>query len=483
MNPVSMIGLGIIGIFGVVFFLYNKSHSSLNENESKNKGKSGEKSSSAQSSAKKDEIKKDDVFNFMEFDKIFDGMIVQNKGTKYTMAIKCKGVNYDLMSEVEQLAVEEGFITFLNTLRYPIQLYVQAQNIDLKGAISEYKNNISSITTEYDKVNDEYQKVLESFESSEEDIEKVEKEKSKIENVYEYANDIINYVERLSANKGLLQRSSFVLVSYYTSEMNASSNFSKNEIVDMCHTELLTRAHGIVSALAGCSVEGKILDSNELADLLYNAYNRDDRGLIDVKEALDSGFYRLYSTSKDAFYKREEMLEKQIESQAKLKAYQAIKDSIENGTYVSPKMQALEEEETISRTATEIIKRENVPAEIKKEAQKNIVEEYRQTKRKVLSEISEEKQELLNNTNKEIEKLEPNSNKTKELDKKEIKTEESTKKLEENKQEENVDNKQNLLNNEDNSLKQETNTLTDEILNEESDGRGFEDDSEDDSII
>ena len=65
----------------------------------------------------KESIRKEDMFKFMEFDRILDDMIVQKGGVRFTKAIKCKGINYDLMSEVEQLAVEEGFITFLNTLK------------------------------------------------------------------------------------------------------------------------------------------------------------------------------------------------------------------------------------------------------------------------------------------------------------------------------------------------------------------------------
>ena len=68
-------------------------------------------------------------------------MIIQKKG-KFLMVIECQGINYDLMSDVEQLAVEEGFITFLNTLTSPIQLYVQAQNLDLKGTIKVYKEHV-----------------------------------------------------------------------------------------------------------------------------------------------------------------------------------------------------------------------------------------------------------------------------------------------------------------------------------------------------
>ena len=37
------------------------------------------------------------VFNFMEFDKIEDNMIVQKDGKRFLMVIKCQGINYDLM--------------------------------------------------------------------------------------------------------------------------------------------------------------------------------------------------------------------------------------------------------------------------------------------------------------------------------------------------------------------------------------------------
>ena len=75
------------------------------------------------------------IFNFMEFDKIEDNMIVQKKGKKFLMVVKCQGINYDLMSGVEKNSVEQGFIQYLNTLRNPIQIYVQTRTVDLTGSI------------------------------------------------------------------------------------------------------------------------------------------------------------------------------------------------------------------------------------------------------------------------------------------------------------------------------------------------------------
>lgn len=362
-------------------------------------------STSASAEKKTEVYKKEDVFKFMEFDRILDKMIVQNGGSRFTMAIRCKGINYDLMSEVEQLSVEEGFITFLNTLKYPIQLYVQAQNIDLKGNVAKYKNNIEELTKDYNEINEKYNKLASAFDVDERELENVTKERDRITNVYEYAHDIIKYVEKMSTNKSLLQRKFYVLLSYNTSEINAVDKFSKDEVVEMCSTELMTRCKGIISALSSCSVSGEILDSNELADLLYSAYNRDDKSLMSVREAIESGMLRLYSTSEDAFERKEEKLEEYLRNQAQLRAYQAIKYAKEHDEIETPASQILDREEEISRRATNYVKNSDYAPDEKERASKKILTDYREVK-KELSEIHEiQKEEILKEADKDIAKI------------------------------------------------------------------------------
>lgn len=390
-----LILLAILAVFAVIFFTVTKKQEKATNLLSKDSSKENHNPKNAKNNEKKEEVRKEDVFKFMEFDRILDSMIVQNNGSRYTMAIKCKGINYDLMSEVEQISVEEGFITFLNTLRYPIQLYVQAQNVDLKSVIQEYKNNISGVKSDFERLDAEYNKVLESFESTTQEIEKVENERNKVLNVYEYASDIINYVERMSTNKSLLQRNFYVLVSYSTSEIAGADKFTKDELLNICYTELLTRAQSIISGLSSCSVEGRVLDSNEVADLLYMAYNRDDKGLLSVKEAIDSGFYRLYSTSEEAFFKRTELLNQQIEQEARIKSLAALKKAIQKGEYSTPKMKELEINERIAKQASDMVKHEDLPEQIKKEAQEDIAKEFRNTKKQLVQEAAIERAQIL----------------------------------------------------------------------------------------
>ena len=373
--------------------------------QSTSKKSTKEVSNTSSSKDKKDLYKKEDVFKFLEFDKIMDKMIVQNGGSRFTMAIRCKGINYDLMSEMEQLSVEEGFITFLNTLKYPIQLYVQAQNIDLKANIEKYRANIAELTNDYNNITEEYNKLASAFDADEVQLERVTKERDKITNVYEYANDIIRYVEKMSTNKSLLQRKFYVLLSYSTSEINSVDKFNKDEIIEMCSTELMTRCKGIISALSSCSVSGEILDSNELADLLYSAYNRDDKSLMSVKEAIESGMLRLYSTSEDAIDKKEEKLDEYLKIQAQLKAYKAIKYAKEHDEIETPASQLLSQEEEISRRATNYIKNSEYSQEDKDKATKKILSDYREDK-KALNEINIiQRDAILEEAEKNIQKI------------------------------------------------------------------------------
>ena len=72
------------------------------------------------------------IYKFIEFDEIKDNMIIRRNRSQFAMVLQCQGINYDLLSEEEKYAVENGFIEFLNTLRFPIQLYIQTRSLNLR---------------------------------------------------------------------------------------------------------------------------------------------------------------------------------------------------------------------------------------------------------------------------------------------------------------------------------------------------------------
>lgn len=407
-DAIMIIAIGaIILIIGLILLLLKNKMDNKNKKPSVNntsKTNVRHTKEATESNYKKNpnaNIAKEDVFNFMEFDKIQDNMIIQQKGEKYTAVIKCKGINYNLMSEVEQLSVEEGFMTFLNTLKFPVQLYVQAQTVNLKSNITSYKENMKSMYEEYDDINTEYNTILNSLESTDEEIEEVEEKRNSILNVLEYGQDIVRYVEKLALNKNMLQRSFYVLVSYYKSELSNASNFNKEELLDICYSELFTRVQNIMSGLSMCSVNATILSSNEIAELLYSAYNRDDKNFMSVQQALEAGFYRLYSTSEDAITKKHKKLVESIRQEAEYKAIAALNKAMEEGTYATQADVEDAFDQESSKQAIEIVKKEKVSDKVKQDAKKIIVEEYKKAKKERL----EKEEERLDSMREKIAKI------------------------------------------------------------------------------
>lgn len=254
------------------------------------------------------------VFDFMEFDKITDNMISQKKGKKYSMVIECQGINYDLMSEAEQVAVEEGFIQFLNTLQNKVQLYIQTRTINLEESIRNYKERLSEIEKSYNRQKMKYQQAIVNS-ASDSDIRREYYELVKKQNLYEYTQDIIRNTEKMNLNKNILNKKYYVIISYYTAEAE-EQNLDKEELKDRAFSELYTRCQSVIRTLAVSGVVGKILTSIELVDLLYVAYNRDDSEIYGVDKAAQARYDEMYSTAPDYMEKKIKLLDEEIEKRA-----------------------------------------------------------------------------------------------------------------------------------------------------------------------
>lgn len=298
-------------------------------------------------------LTRESIFEFMEFDEIVDNMIVRKNATQYIMILQCNGVNYDLMSEQEKISVEEGFVQFLNTLRFPIQLYIQSRTLNLRDIIEEYKARVDNLTVEIDKID---AKIAQAKSQGNRALkEKLEFERRRKINILEYGIDITDYVEKLSSNRNVLQQRTYVVVSYYSAEIGGGlDKYSKEEIYNMCFAELYTRCQNIASALGTSQITSQILDSEELAELLYIAYNRDEAELLQLSKALDAQYDSLYSTGKDVLKKKQEKLDQEIN----IAAIDMATDSIlkaDRQKQIEELELAISKEEKIKQRANEIL--------------------------------------------------------------------------------------------------------------------------------
>ena len=325
----------------------------------------------------------------MEFDKIEDSMIVQKAGKRYIMVVECQGVNYDLMSGVEKVSVEEGFQQFLNTLRHPIQIYIQTRTINLENSINKYKERVKEIEDKYRQMEYEYNKMAEEGIYTREELEKQFFELTKQKNMLEYSRDLINNTERMSLNRNVLNKKYYIVISYYPEEAN-NEKYAIEEIKNMAFSELYTRAQAIIRTLSVCSVGGKILNSKELVELLYVAYNRDESETFGIERALRSGYEDLYTTAMDVYEKKIKVLDKEIEERAVDLANEKI-DKVKSRNQKAAEEREASMEDLISKMA-EIILEEN-----KRYVGEDVAEE-------AIEEIKEDRQKGENSKEKEASK-------------------------------------------------------------------------------
>lgn len=359
----AIIGLGL----AYVYITYKNK-----QKENTIESKSGKEESKQK--AKSNSYTKLSVFDFMEFDKVEDNMIVQDNKQRYLMVVECEGVNYDLMSGLEKTAVEAGFVQFLNSLRYTIQIYTQTRTVNIEDSILNYRARVNEISKELETKTRNHKALLQGGMATEKQIEDSSLEIKRLQNMYDYGLDVINNIEKTSQNKNVLRKHYYIIVPYYASEID-NDLLDEEEKRNMIFAELYTRAQSVIRTLYACNMKCKILNSYEIADLLYMAYNRDEAETYGIDRALRAGYTELYSTAPDIVDKKMKELDKKIQEDG-------LKLAVETVEKVkSAKEKRLEKKEKdfnklVAQMARELIKenRRAVGKEIADEAIKELEE-------------------------------------------------------------------------------------------------------------
>lgn len=346
LNIIMIILVLIIAGLGITLLFMNKREKDGKTGKDKEKKEESELKANSFNPG----MTREAVRSFMNFDEVKDGMIIRKNKQQYVMVVQCQGVNYDLLSEEEKIAVEEGFVQFLNILRFPVQLYVQTRSLNLREITEEYKSKIKQIEDELETIRIRLRDA--SLRGDEKLINELKFQERRKKNILEYGTDITEYVGRLSLNKNVLQQKTYLIVSYFANELGSVDTYSKDEIASMCFSELYTRCQSLIRSLATSSVSGRVLNSEELAELLYVAYNRDDEELIQLSKALDMEYDRLYSVGRDVLDKKKEKIEQQMDIEA---ARLATDSMLEVDKKRKKQKEAIQKEEKIKKKALGLV--------------------------------------------------------------------------------------------------------------------------------
>lgn len=172
--------------------------------------------------------------------------------------------------------------------------------------------------------------------------------------MYDYGVDVVDNIEKTSLNKNVLRKHYYIIVPYYSSEID-NDLLDVEEKRNMIFAELYTRAQSIIRTLFACSMKCRILNSYEIADLLYVAYNRDESEVYGIDKALKAGYNELYSTGQDIIDKKIMALDQKIEQDALKLAVEKVEE------VKSEKQKRLEKkeksfEELVKETAKQMLK-------------------------------------------------------------------------------------------------------------------------------
>lgn len=189
-----------------------------------------------------------------------DNVVIMKDGS-YRAVVACKSINFDLMSDAERESVEYSYQNFLNSLKFNIQILVRSQKVD----IGPYIEKLSEIRRNNDNM---LLGVL--------------------------MDDYINFIDVLSQEANIMDKSFFIVVPYYSSPdaekvLNQTKNFfksfSKNKGIevtridratyDKAMSEITNRVDSVMSGLFQIGIHAVRLNTKELAELYYNFNNPD----------------------------------------------------------------------------------------------------------------------------------------------------------------------------------------------------------------
>jgi hypothetical protein len=201
---------------------------------------------------------------FLPFEDIRDGMIILG-GHKYRVVIEATSTNYNLKTDKEKELIEISFQRFLNSLTFPITFYVQTKKIDNSKMLSLLEEEIKATVSQFPELS-EYGEI--------------------------YLNEMMNLEGYIGNNK---QKKKYIIVPY--EEAINLPNLSDEEKYEYSLKEIYTRASIIVDGLSAVGIKARILDTKELAELVYSTYHKDNYSHV---ENITSGeFLSLIVDSKD----------------------------------------------------------------------------------------------------------------------------------------------------------------------------------------
>ncbi|MFA5029170.1 MAG: hypothetical protein WC518_00255 [Patescibacteria group bacterium] len=182
-----------------------------------------------------------------------DDCVVMKDGSLRAVLL-VSSINFALKSEDEQNAIVAGYMSFLNSLDFPIQMVVQSRQLDLDEYLAEIKNAEDNQTNELLKLQTaEYRQYITELVS----LGDIMTKRFFV---------IIPYDPLSNKKRTFWQRTTDVLSPTSIINLKEKQFIKRRE-------DLLLRIDKVISGLSSMGLRASLLNTQSLIELYYSTYN------------------------------------------------------------------------------------------------------------------------------------------------------------------------------------------------------------------
>jgi len=229
--------------------------------------------------------------NLLDFDKIHNGMIILNSGKAFSMLLQCRGINFDLMSDEEKIEVNKNFISFFNKILYPIQIHTQTRVLNFHSGFKSYQQRHTNLAAELKGLVLKFNDLRSNHPENTSQISILAKKILSKQRLLEYVKYFIDEIKAITSNAFIIQSNYYLVVSCTAEELKLSPPYKSPSDFQPAQLELTKRSEALIKGLKLCGVESSILHTNQIVQLLYNAFDQGSENFHKVTEMMEAGLF------------------------------------------------------------------------------------------------------------------------------------------------------------------------------------------------
>ncbi|MFA5134148.1 MAG: hypothetical protein WC459_05085 [Patescibacteria group bacterium] len=198
---------------------------------------------------------------YLDIAEIKEDTVIMKDGTLRSVLL-ASSINFALKSEEEQNAIISGYVQFLNSLDFPLQVIIQSRRLNIERYLEKLKDQ------EKNQVNELLKMQIADYRQFVGELIQLGDIMSKKFYV------VVPYSPFTNKQKGFFDRFKEILTPASAMRLN-SEKFLKRK------RDLLMRVESVATGLQSMGIQTAALDTQSLIELFYNAYNPD---LVDTEK-------------------------------------------------------------------------------------------------------------------------------------------------------------------------------------------------------